>query len=121
MTVALKAADLGHLARPLETHRDWVEALQEEFWAHGDRERAMGEEPSAPSRDRKVGGNLMGASTAAFVEQFGAPLFDAMARAMPLAATAAEAAKRNLESWGGTWPIKEEEGEGEEGGGDPAS
>ena len=119
MTVALKAADLGHLARPLETHRDWVEALQEEFWAHGDRERAMGEEPSAPSRDRKVGGNLMGASTAAFVEQFGAPLFDAMARAMPLAATAAEAAKRNLESWGGTWPIKEEEGEGEEGGGRP--
>jgi len=42
MIAALKAADIGHLARPTEVHRGWVEAIQEEFWLQGDREAAMG-------------------------------------------------------------------------------
>ena len=35
-TLVLKAADLGHLARPLAVHKQWVEVLFEEFWRLGD-------------------------------------------------------------------------------------
>ena len=41
-TLVLKAADLGHLARPLRVHKERVEVLFEEFWALGDREAAAG-------------------------------------------------------------------------------
>ena len=41
-TLVLKAADLGHLARPLAVHKGWVEVLFEEFWRLEDREREAG-------------------------------------------------------------------------------
>lgn len=41
MQVALKCADLGHLASPRLVHRRWVQHLEEEFFRQGDREKAM--------------------------------------------------------------------------------
>ncbi len=40
--VALKCSDLGHLAAPLSVHLKWVSALEAEFFAQGDEERARG-------------------------------------------------------------------------------
>lgn len=40
--VALKCADVGHLALPEQQHRMWVERLQEELYLQGDQERALG-------------------------------------------------------------------------------
>ena len=40
--VAIKCADLGHWALPNHLHQDWVDRLQTEFFAQGDREREAG-------------------------------------------------------------------------------
>ena len=37
--VALKCADLGHLASPRIVHKKWVQYLEEEFFRQGDREK----------------------------------------------------------------------------------
>lgn len=42
LQMALKCADLGHLAQPAELHRVWVNNLQEEFFLQGDQERQAG-------------------------------------------------------------------------------
>lgn len=39
--MALKCADLGHLALPSELHKMWVTRLQDEFYAQGDQERKL--------------------------------------------------------------------------------
>ena len=117
MTVALKAADLGHPARPLETHRDWVRRCRR-FWAQGDRERAMGEEPPAPSRDRKVGGDLGGAVDGGVCRTVRRAALRRHRRAASPRSSAAEAAKRNLESWGGRGRSRKRRGR-VKGGGNP--
>ena len=40
--VALKCADVGHLALPTRVHKVWVDRLQQEFFLQGDREREAG-------------------------------------------------------------------------------
>ncbi len=42
LQMALKCADLGHLAAPLDVHLKWVRALEAEFFQQGDEERAAG-------------------------------------------------------------------------------
>jgi hypothetical protein len=39
--VALKVADVGHLAAPWDVHTRWVACLEEEFFRQGDREKAL--------------------------------------------------------------------------------
>ena len=109
MTASLKCADLGHLARPYEIHRVWVEALQEEFWAQGDREREAFSGrvfSNAATHDRYHYGDdeeakLEGVekATLSFFDGFGIPLFDAVANAMPLAESLAAAARENRDKW----------------------
>jgi cAMP-specific phosphodiesterase 4 len=109
MTASLKCADLGHLARPYEIHRVWVEALQEEFWAQGDREREAFSGrviSNAATHDRYHDGDdeeakLEGVekATVSFFDLFGLPLFDAVAAAMPLACSLAAAARENRDKW----------------------
>ena len=53
--IALKAADIGHVALPEHLHRLWVGRLQEEFFAQGDRERAAGMPISAMMNRHKAG------------------------------------------------------------------
>lgn len=49
--VALKCADLGHLAGSLSVHQRWLAGLEEEFFRQGDREKAAGL-PVSPLMDR---------------------------------------------------------------------
>merc|ERR1712070_521761 len=42
MQIVLKCADLGHLALPWHEHCSWVERLETEFFAQGDREKELG-------------------------------------------------------------------------------
>jgi hypothetical protein len=97
MAGVLKAADLGHLARPTATHRKWVEVLQEEFWMQGDREMALGMQ-AIPMFDR-FAGERIGASQVGFIEVVALPLFATLVEAMPLAKTQLEAVQRNRDYW----------------------
>ena len=47
LQVALKCADIAHLALPVDLHRTWVQRLQDEFFLQGDREREAGMAVSA--------------------------------------------------------------------------
>ena len=49
--MALKCADLGHLASSERVHRRWVMALEEEMFRQGDLEKAKGY-PVSPLMDR---------------------------------------------------------------------
>ena len=51
LQMALKWADLGHLASPLEVHLKWVQRLEEEMFRQGDQER-LHELPVSPLMDR---------------------------------------------------------------------
>merc|ERR1711988_547315 len=42
LQIALKCADMGHLALGWGDHTEWVQRLEQEFFAQGDRERALG-------------------------------------------------------------------------------
>ena len=53
--MALKCADLGHLASPRDVHKKWVERLEEEFFRQGDREKQNGLSVS-PLMDREKNG-----------------------------------------------------------------
>ena len=53
--MALKCADLGHLASPQRVHRKWVHLLEEEMFRQGDLEKARGY-PVSPLMDRDKGG-----------------------------------------------------------------
>ena len=112
MTACLKAADLGHLARPPEIHRVWTEALRDEFFAQGDREhRCFGFVKEPNTHDRYFGGGgcdsdsdtlrniSIEKATLAFCNDYGVPLFEALACAAPLAEHLAERARQNRDSW----------------------
>ena len=64
-------------------HRNWVEALQEEFWMQGDREMVMGMAPT-PMFDR-FAGERIGASQVGFIEVVALPLFTTLVEAVPFA------------------------------------
>lgn len=49
--MALKLADLGHLSAPLAVHLRWVDALEEEFFRQGEKEKACNM-PISPLFDR---------------------------------------------------------------------
>ena len=55
LQMALKCADLGHLASPERVHRQWVHLLEEEMFRQGDLEKARGYVVS-PLMDRDKGG-----------------------------------------------------------------
>jgi cAMP-specific phosphodiesterase 4 len=42
LTVAVKFADIGHVTKPFELHRQWTQRATEEFWRLGDKEKALG-------------------------------------------------------------------------------
>ena len=100
-TLVLKAADLGHLARPLAVHKEWVEVLFEEFWRLGDREREAGLDVK-PLHDRAGSSPVRVAESQVwFFNAVGLPLFQALVEVLPAARYQLEAVWENCEYWEG--------------------
>lgn len=55
LQMALKCADLGHLAAPWAVHQKWVAALEEELFRQGDNEKQL-QMLVSPLMDRTKGG-----------------------------------------------------------------
>jgi len=53
LRMALKCGDLGHAAKSLEQHKQWVARITEEFYRQGDNERKHGL-PISPFMDRQT-------------------------------------------------------------------
>ena len=60
--MALKWADIGHLASSLNVHLRWVKRLEEEMFRQGDQERAHGL-PVSPLMDRLKGQGITKSQT----------------------------------------------------------
>ena len=100
-TLVLKAADLGHLARPLAVHKQWVEVLFEEFWRLGDREREAGLDVK-PLHDRASSSPVRAAESQVwFFNAVGLPLFRALVEVLPAAGRSWRLCGENCEYWEG--------------------
>ena len=80
LQIALKAADLSHLAYDFGMHNEWVDRLQEEMFRQGDLERTMGL-PESALCDRKKPG--VSEAQADFIDFVAVGLFKALAAAFP--------------------------------------
>jgi len=96
LQVALKVADLGHLAAPQGVHREWVERLQEEFFCQGDREAALNL-PVSPLMDRHKPG--ISCAQVGFLEVVAMPLFKSLVTAYSPCMPLLEALERNYMMW----------------------
>lgn len=96
LQMALKAADIGHLALPWRCHLVWVERLEMEFFAQGDLERALGLPISFLMDREKPGVTQTQLGFFAFVVD---PLFDALVEAFPGAGPMAAAVASNKAQW----------------------
>ncbi|PNW81070.1 hypothetical protein CHLRE_07g342350v5 [Chlamydomonas reinhardtii] len=96
LQVALKCADLGHLASPRIVHKKWVQYLEEEFFRQGDREKQNNLSVS-PLMDRDKNG--ISKSQVGFFDIVALPLFQSFAQAFPEATPMLDAVKDNYAMW----------------------
>ena len=100
LTVAIKAADLGHALKPWALHLQWSRRVTAEFHDLGDRERAAGVEVSALC-DRHNDCDLA-RSQISFLQHSCLPIYTAVATALPntLCTEALSQLKANIDRWG---------------------
>eukprot|EP00931_Biecheleriopsis_adriatica_P023525 TRINITY_DN14841_c0_g1_i2.p1 TRINITY_DN14841_c0_g1~~TRINITY_DN14841_c0_g1_i2.p1 ORF type:complete len:747 (+),score=176.93 TRINITY_DN14841_c0_g1_i2:35-2275(+) len=101
LQMAMKCADLGHLALPWELHNVWVERLEMEFFAQGDQEKAAGLPVSFLMDRSKPGAS---ASQVGFFDFVVLPLFRSFCRAVPKAGPLLLAVLDNYEGWAALQP-----------------
>lgn len=94
--MALKCADLGHLALGWDAHVQWVQRLEEELFTQGDQEKALGR-PASFLMDRERPG--ASATQVGFFNFVVLPLFRAMASAAPGSQTLLEGVVANYQRW----------------------
>ncbi|KAK9843277.1 hypothetical protein WJX74_009626 [Apatococcus lobatus] len=97
--VALKAADVAHLAAPLDIHKRWTSQLKEEFFRQGDRERSLNMKIS-PLMDREESAG-MAKSQVGFFEIVALPLFKGYVELIPTAKPMLDGVMANYECWHG--------------------
>mmetsp|Transcript_33254 Transcript_33254/g.105273 ORF Transcript_33254/g.105273 Transcript_33254/m.105273 type:complete len:562 (-) Transcript_33254:99-1784(-) len=97
LQVAMKCADVGHLTLDWEVHLQWVRVLEDEFFAQGDREKALGLPSVSFLMDREKPG--ASETQVGFFKHCALPLFDALAQAVPATATMLRGAEANLARW----------------------
>jgi cAMP-specific phosphodiesterase 4/calcium/calmodulin-dependent 3',5'-cyclic nucleotide phosphodiesterase len=93
---AMKCADLGHLALDWSLHLKWVERLEAEFFAQGDREKQLGLPVSFLMDREKPGASK---SQIGFFDFVVLPLFTGLAQAAPAAADMLFTVNRNYKQW----------------------
>eukprot|EP00899_Mesostigma_viride_P005218 jgi/Mesvir1/14698/Mv05355-RA.1 len=96
MQVALKVADIGHAAKKLDIHRKWTDAITEEFYLQGDKERAAGLKVS-PFMDRE--NNNLAKSQLGFFSFIALPLFQAWVEIFPNSQPILEEVTANIKYW----------------------
>lgn len=96
LQIALKCADIGHLAVSWDLHIRWVKRLEQEFFAQGDQERQLGLPISFLMDRTKPGVSQTQVGFFNFVVQ---PLFRSMARASPVAEPLLLAVMANGDQW----------------------
>jgi len=97
LQIALKCADLGHLATDWEEHVEWVARLEQEFFCQGDLERQHGFEEISFLMDRDVGG--VSESQTGFFQFVAVPLFKVLISAFPSAQPMLEMVNSNFVEW----------------------
>ncbi|KAK9826226.1 hypothetical protein WJX74_001194 [Apatococcus lobatus] len=95
--VALKAADIAHLAAPLGIHQRWTTQLTEEFFRQGDRERSLNMKIS-PLMDRDDSAGMV-KSQVGFFEIVALPLFKGFVELIPACAPLLDGVMANYEYW----------------------
>lgn len=96
LQVAMKCADLGHLALGWELHRKWVARLEEEFYAQGDREKALGHSVSFLMDRDKPGCSK---TQTGFFQFVVVPLFRSLVSVAPHAQPMLDAILANDQVW----------------------
>jgi len=96
LQVAMKCADIGHLALEWTNHVQWVGRLEAEFFAQGDREQALGL-PISFLMDRTKPG--LSETQTGFFDFMVLPLFRALVRAAPSAQPMLSAVEENRQRW----------------------
>ena len=94
--MALKCADLGHIAREEAVHRQWVCLLEEEMFRQGDLEKARGY-PVSPLMDRCKDGVTR--SQPGFFKAIAIPLFTALSDVLPGIQPMLARVTRNYAMW----------------------
>jgi hypothetical protein len=105
LQVALKCADLGHLAMPWDLHVQWVQRLEKEFFAQGDKEKQMGLSISFLMDRSKPG---VTESQPGFFEFVVVPLFSRFARVAPATKPLLQGVLENYHRWQKTPDAKAE-------------
>ncbi|KAK9842956.1 hypothetical protein WJX74_004848 [Apatococcus lobatus] len=95
--MALKAADISHLAAPVDVHRKWTAQLTEEFFRQGDRERSLNMKIS-PLMDRNDSAGMV-KSQVGFFEIVALPLFNGFVELIPDARPMLDGVMANYEYW----------------------
>jgi len=96
LKIAIKSADLGHVAMQWDTHVLWVERLETEFFAQGDQEKILGM-PVSFLMDRDKGGPS--SDQVGFFDFCVLPMLGSVVRAAPGTAAMKEAARANRDRW----------------------
>lgn len=81
LQMVIKCADVGHLAMTWDYHMKWVRRLEMEFFAQGDKEKALGLRPVSFLMDRDKPG--VSQTQVGFLEFVALPLFRALAQGLP--------------------------------------
>merc|ERR1712125_109673 len=96
LQIAMKCADLGHLALDWTLHLKWVRRLECEFFAQGDREKQLGLPVSFLMDREKPGASK---SQVGFFDFVVMPLFRGLARAAPVASDILFGVTENYQRW----------------------
>ncbi|CAH2985534.1 unnamed protein product [Chilo suppressalis] len=97
MAISMTAADLSASAKPWKVQLKTVKVIFEEFYAQGDKEKAIGKTP-IPMMDRNKP-EEQPASQVGFLSQICIPCYTMLFRILPYTMPMYQMAKRNLDKW----------------------
>jgi len=96
LQMVLKCADVGHLTLKWSNHLLWVERLEEEFFAQGDKEKELSLEPSFLMDRQKPG---VTQTQVGFFDYVALPLYQTLAKAFPSTEPMLVGVKANYQCW----------------------
>jgi hypothetical protein len=97
LQLCLKCADIGHVYCSANVHLKWVQKLEQEFFAQGDREEEFGAHTKSPLMDRDKAGITK--SQCGFFQLVVVPLFKSFSSAFPSVEPVMDQLQKNLDLW----------------------